>query len=86
MSQCDNRKNINRAGPGQNPNGQNRNICKNKEPVFIQIRLKRDRDTGLMHVTESAQENLDNFTENVELNIRRREVENELPSSKNYNR
>lgn len=56
-----------------------------KKPVFIQIRLKRDRDTGKMHVTESTQEQLENVTGTTEGSgpCRKRHV---LPFSSNDQR
>lgn len=60
---------------------------KNKEPVYIQIRLKRDRETGLMHVTESAQDNLNQLTDVVKgSNSKRRDSEKKLQSAKIQNR
>lgn len=53
-----------------------------KDPVFIQIRLKRDQNTGRMHVTDSAQEKLENFTNKVIVSTFKQIKEQQLQSQR----
>lgn len=52
----------------------------NSDPIFIQVRLKRNKESGILEMTESAQENLNHLSSIAAgSNAHRRRTTDSLP-------